>query len=67
LRPAAESAMSASRRRCRVAGPFALVTQCVTARRYEGGRLYQSAQAAGSARMRASSDAMKAAAARSCE
>ena len=33
LRPAAESAINASRRRARVAACFALVTQCVTARR----------------------------------
>ena len=52
LRPARESSSSFRNRRSRVSSRFALDTQCVMARRYDGGCTCQKAQAAASASKR---------------
>ena len=57
--PARESAMSAASRRSRVSARFALVTQWVTVRRYDGERACQSAQAPASAWKRAVSSSVR--------
>src|SRR5262249_35819100 len=49
--PAADLAMSCSRRRARVSGFWALITQKAQTRRYHGGRLWKNSQAFGCARI----------------
>ncbi len=48
--PAAEALMRSARRRSRVAGCLALMTQKVATRRYDGGAAWKKAQARGSTR-----------------